>query len=388
MKLHIKPIIALAVIAATLPSCDTNAGLTADEAKSTTEQLIAQRHQNSLTQYGEEWDNRELKNGDYTMKFDYTVFGDEPADGRAMYISMHGGGGTTAEMNDGQWDNQKKLYTPAEGVYFVPRAPTDTWNLWHQEYMDKLIEKAIELAVIKENVNPNKVYVMGYSAGGDGTYQLAPRLADLWAAAAMSAGHPGDAQIENLRNLPFALYMGGQDTPYDRNMFAQTWSDRLDSLENTDPEAYIHDVRIYPQHGHWMQRDDTVSMQWMPQYLRNAIPNKVVWAQDDVIRDNFYYLEATEDGKKQNDEIIVDYTPDGTVNVINSNVESFIIGLNDNMMNLDNPVVVNVNGNEVFNGEVARTAKNIKAGVDAMRDAELIFPAKLLVQGDVVTVVE
>ena len=37
------------------------------------------------------------------------------------------------------------------------------------------------MAVIKENVNPNKVYLLGYSAGGDGVYQLAPRMANRWA---------------------------------------------------------------------------------------------------------------------------------------------------------------------------------------------------------------
>ena len=47
-----------------------------------------------------------------------------------------------------------------------------------------------QLAVINEDVNPNKVYLLGYSAGGDGVYQLAPRMADRWAAAAMMADSP------------------------------------------------------------------------------------------------------------------------------------------------------------------------------------------------------
>ena len=386
MKISITSIFAIALAAILLPACDANKGLSADEASAITKEQIQKRQQNSLAIYGGEWDSRELKNGDYSMKFDIKVFGDEPADGRAMYISMHGGGGTTQELNDKQWDNQKRLYTPAEGVYFVPRAPTNTWNLWHQEYMDGLIEKAIELAVIKENVNPNKVYVMGYSAGGDGTYQLAPRLADLWAAAAMSAGHPGDAQIQNLRNLPFALYMGGLDTPYDRNVHAQTWSDRLDSLATADVTGYIHDVKIFKQHGHWMQHDDTVSMQWMPQFKRNPIPTKVVWSQDDVARNNFYWLQATEDGKKQNSEITASYTNDGVINIANSSAKSFVIGLNDNMMNLDEPVKVILGGKEIFNGKVARSVENITADVNAMRDAELVFPAKLLVNEGVATV--
>ena len=53
------------------------------------------------------------------------------------------------------------------------------------------------------------LYVLGYSAGGDGVYQLAPRLADRWAAAGMMAGNPNDASPLNLRNLGFALHVGG-----------------------------------------------------------------------------------------------------------------------------------------------------------------------------------
>ena len=41
--------------------------------------------------------------------------------------------------------------------------------------------------------------VVGYSAGGDGVYQLAPRMADSWAAAAMMAGHPNGVSPLSLR---------------------------------------------------------------------------------------------------------------------------------------------------------------------------------------------
>lgn len=63
----------------------------------------------------------------------------------------------------------------------------------------------IENMVLFENVNPNRVYVIGYSAGGDGIYQIGPRMADRWAGAAMIAGHPNGAPADNLRNTAFTL---------------------------------------------------------------------------------------------------------------------------------------------------------------------------------------
>src|SRR5690606_6946618 len=113
-----------------------------------------------------------------------------------------------AAVNDGQWENQKHLYSLKEGIYVAPRAPTNTWDLWHQEHIDSMLRRLIENMVAIEDVNWNRVYLMGYSAGGDGVYQLAPRMSDTWAAAAMMAGHPNETSARGLRNVPFALQVG------------------------------------------------------------------------------------------------------------------------------------------------------------------------------------
>ncbi len=359
--------------------------LTKSQTESLTQKLLAERQAKSLKLYGKMWDEKVLKHGEYSMPFAYNVVGRKPRDGRALYIAMHGGGGTAPHVNDQQWENHKNLYTPKEGIYFVPRAPTNTWNMWHQDYMDPFIEMIIEMAVIKEGVNPNKVYIMGYSAGGDGTYQLAPRLADLWAAAAMSAGHPGDAQIENLYNLPFGLYMGSFDRPYRRNEIAVEWKAKLAQLAKENKGAYVHDVQIF-RTGHWMNLQDAVCMKWMPKFKRNAVPQKVVWIQDDVLRKSFYWLEAAPNAMAQNNKIVASYKGN-EVTIEEANVSDFIICLNDEMMNLDKPVTVRRGGKVIFKALVPRVASSIKACVDDMRDADLIFPAKLYVSGDEVRVV-
>ena len=121
-----------------------------------------------------EWENETLTLDGYQLKFKYKKFGVKPPEGWSLYISMHGGGGAPAEVNDQQWENQKKLYEPAEGIYMAPRAPTDSWDLWHQSHIDEFFARFIQLADAFEDINTNRVYITGYSAGGDGTYQLAP----------------------------------------------------------------------------------------------------------------------------------------------------------------------------------------------------------------------
>ena len=75
------------------------------------------------------------------------------------------GGGTTSAINDQQWEHQKKLYQFREGIYLTPRAPTNDWDLWHQSEIDVLFAALIEASVAIEDVNPDKIYIMGYSAG-------------------------------------------------------------------------------------------------------------------------------------------------------------------------------------------------------------------------------
>ena len=113
------------------------------------------------------YESKVIQIGSNTMPVWWAVYGDEPSDGRSLYISLHGGGGAPAEVNDQQWDNQKRLYKPAEGVYLCPRAITNTWDLHFRPESDAFYEAIIRMAVVYLNVNPDKVYLMGYSAGGD-----------------------------------------------------------------------------------------------------------------------------------------------------------------------------------------------------------------------------
>ena len=99
------------------------------------------------------------------MPFAYKVFGEKPKEGRSLFLSMHGGGGAPARVNDQQYENQKGLYKPEEGVYLAPRAPSNTWDLWHQSHIDAFFERLIEDMVVFEDVNRDRVYLMGYSAG-------------------------------------------------------------------------------------------------------------------------------------------------------------------------------------------------------------------------------
>jgi len=326
----------------------------------------------------DEFESRVLTTGDLQMPFWYAVYGDPPrGEGRALYISMHGGGGAPKAVNDQQWENQKRLYKPAEGVYLAPRAPTDTWNLWHQGHVDAFYDRLIADLIVFENVDPDKVYFMGYSAGGDGVYQLAPRMADRLAAAAMMAGHPNETKPDGLRNLPFTLHMGGEDGAYKRNEIARHWKVTLAELAAQDQGGYPHEVVIHEGKGHWMDREDAVAVPWMAEHRRNLRPERIVWLQDDVTHPRFYWLAVDEPKAR---ERIVAEREGNTVTILEGAERGLRIRVDDEMFDLDEPIVVKRGDDVVFEGKVPRTIEAIAKTLAERSDPKGVFVGEIVIE--------
>jgi dienelactone hydrolase len=342
--------------------------LSKEQAKEVAATLAGERLSKLREARKDELERKSITLGDKTLRWLEKTFGDAPATGRSLWISMHGGGGAPARVNDQQWQNQGQLYEPAEGIYLAPRAPTDTWNLWHEAHIDPLFQRLIEDYVALRGVNPDKVYLMGYSAGGDGVWQLAPRMADRFAAAAMMAGHPNEAQLDGLRNLPFALFMGGADAAYDRNKIAAERSTVLDQMEQDDPGGYVHMSRIYEGLPHWMNRKDAEALPWMANFTRTPWPRKIVWLQDDITHDRFYWLKIPDKAAAKAGQKIV-ATVDGQTITLTGDVPAKTeLRLSDVLLDLDQSVKVLVNGEETFNGKVSRTAEAIRRTLEERAD--------------------
>ncbi|MDA0768575.1 MAG: polyhydroxyalkanoate depolymerase [Verrucomicrobia bacterium] len=314
------------------------------------------------------------------MKVLERSFGDAPEGGHSLWISMHGGGGAPAEVNDGQWKNQIMLYEPAEGIYVAPRAPTDSWRLWHEGHMDDLIDRTIENYVIGRGVNPDRVYLMGYSAGGDGVYQLAPRMADRFAAASMMAGHPNGASPLGLRNLPFMIWMGANDGAYKRNKVAADWGKKLDVLEQEDAGGYVHETHLVEGKGHWMDREDRAAVPWMAKYVRQAWPKKVVWYQSGRTHERFYWLAVEEEAAKRGATVRGEVEGQ-KISLQAEGVGRMTLRLSDALVDLDGEVVVELNGAEVFRGKVPRTTGAIYGSLLERFDVGTVATGSLVIGG-------
>jgi poly(3-hydroxybutyrate) depolymerase len=352
--------------------------LTREQAEAAEKLLVADYQAVAREARRVEFEAKEITLGGLKMPFSYVVFGEKPASGRSLYISMHGGGGAPKEVNDSQWENQKKLYKLDEGVYVAPRAPTNTWDLWHQSHIDAMFDRLIEDFFLFEDVDPDRVYLMGYSAGGDGVYQLAPRMADRFAAASMMAGHPNETSPLGLRNLPFAIHMGEKDAAYNRNQTAQQWKEKLEELQQGDPEGYQHIVKLHEGKGHWMDRQDAEALTWMHSFTRDRFPKRIVWKQDDVAEDRFYWLAVDRAGLP--DRALVIAEVDGqAIQLEQCDPRQLTILLRDDWIDMSQEIVIQYRGAPIATHHVTRTIAAMDDSLRQRGDPKGVFWGKLQV---------
>ncbi len=250
--------------------------------------------------------------GDHAMRYHFGVVGQPGPAGYPLYIALHGGGSAPPYVNDNQWEHMRTYYKSSlkSGIYVAPRAISDTWDMHFQPASYHLYKKLIGQMVVLHGVDPDRVYLLGFSAGGDGVYQVAPRISDKLAAANMSAGHPNDVSLVNLLHVPMLLQVGEQDSAYNRNHVTVEYAAKLASLRAAHPTGYEHENFVHAGKGHnfydnddhqtpqpvladpqaWLRNGqrtiaarNTNAIAWLEQFSRDPRPTDVEWDLTTVV---------------------------------------------------------------------------------------------------------
>ena len=196
-----------------------------------------------------------LTHGGVSMRFLMEIRGEPGEGGYPLYLALHGGGGAPPEDNDEQWGIMYDYYRwdMKSGIYVAIRGITDTWDLHFRPESYPMYDRLIRAMIRLYGADPNRVYLLGFSAGGDGVYQIAPRMADRFAAAGMSSGHPNGVSLRNLANLPFSIQAGVHDYYTEdalRCVRAAEFEKTLNDYREALGGGYEHQVLIRVPDGH------------------------------------------------------------------------------------------------------------------------------------------
>lgn len=189
------------------------------------------------------------------MRFIVGEKGKPDGSGYPLYITLHGGGSTTEGENDTQWYGMYDYYRPCveDGIYVAYRGMEDVWNMRSLPEAYAIYDRIIEDMVLINNADPNRVYLLGFSAGGDGVYEITPRMADRFAAANMSLGHPNKVSLLNVANAPFQIQVGVTDyysSEAKRSIRGAEFQDILNGYHDTYGFGYEHRVLVHVPQGH------------------------------------------------------------------------------------------------------------------------------------------
>ena len=142
-----------------------------------------------------------------------------------LIIALHGLGGTEDSLFDGY---DKTLIPLAEKHGYIIAAPLGYrvdggygWGLGSppadpasrrsQQLSEDDVMQVLQRVRQQYKIDDNRIYLMGHSLGAIGTWKIAPKFPDVWAAIAPIAGTGSAATLDRIRHIPQFVVHGDDD---------------------------------------------------------------------------------------------------------------------------------------------------------------------------------
>ena len=327
-----------------------------------------------------------------------------------LVLGLHGGGVGAGHGSEaaGNWGVPKHLGMYPTGIRLIH----DTWNSVHGE---RFLLTLIEIAKAQYGIDPDRVYSMGFSMGGTGSWFMAGRHPDLLAGAIPAHGvlicegntvkirNPEDVPplapgfLPNARNLAVYFYTGWEDENCEPGTFLKGW-EVIQELKKNDPGGYelIRFKCIEGLAHSFPPGEPGKGIKWITQQRRNAFPEKLVWehfaptwppedAQDKVdryVKRWFYWLHCERPVDGMNIVATHTRTDEGSVFDLSVTIafpEDCTVYLNDRMIDVDKDVILKVDGKEVWRGRPEPDLATLLESLDARLDRTMVFDRKIKV---------
>ena len=315
-----------------------------------------------------------------------------------LVVGLHGGGkgAGSADEPRGTWQLKGCMGIYPQGLVLEG----DNWNTVQGE---KQILSLIEIAKAQYDIDPDRVYVMGFSMGGTGSWHMAGRYPDLFAGAAPCHGvimaspksqlaDPAEVRqlqyglLPNVRNLAMYYFTGTEDKNCMPGTYIFAW-ERIKELREDDPTGYGKlKFEVHPGIAHAFPPGEPAKcLAWLGEQKRETFPEKLVWSYalrpfpvrkefdrtDRIVKRWFYWIhhEKPTDrmeivARRKGNEFDVEFLGE---------TEGLWLMLNPEMIDVQQDVVVRLEGVEVFRGKPKPSLRTIVESLDAKLDKRMFF---------------
>lgn len=127
-----------------------------------------------------------------------------------LVVALHGSGGGRRDIEQKKWQGTIRQFLKPENEKFetlVLEPQSD--GEWDPESLERMLD-----TVLRKNpdVDLNRIYCVGYSMGGKGTWEWAMNYPDRFAAIIPKGFIPDLSKLEGMANLPIWAMVGDKDT--------------------------------------------------------------------------------------------------------------------------------------------------------------------------------
>ena len=309
----------------------------------------------------EDFDKRQVRFKTHLSPYTLKNVGKRPEGGWPLFIAMHGGGGVPKRINDSQWRHMQIYYRDQPSVtgyrYLALRAPNDTWNGFYADYVYPLIENLVRQFLVFGDVNPDKVFIMGYSHGGYGAFSIGPKIPYRFAAIHSSAAAPTDGQssAKTLRNTIFTFMIGEKDNAYGRLKRCQGFNAKILKLRGDRKDIYPVKMEYKAGYGHGGLPDRDKIKSMYPA-VRDPAPTELTWEMTDGVVKDFFWLSSPEAYRGR--ELNASCSNNKLV-ITSRDIKRFSVLLDERLVDFSKPVTIELNGKKVSGGKLRPSLKTL-----------------------------
>ncbi len=255
---------------------------------------------------------------------------------------------------------------------------------WHENQADNLP------AVLREvkrlyNVDDNRVSLTGISDGGTGAFFFAFKQPSEWASFLPYIGHPGVLRnpqgrdnnrlfFENLTAKPLYIVNGELDRLYP----AASLQSFVDVLEEARVEYVFRVIEGGGHNTRWLPEETPAIEQFKTEHPRNPFPEFLQWVADRDDRYNRNMWLRLDRMESPDFLAVLKAEREGNrFSVEATAVAEFSLLLNPDEIDFSQPVVVDVNGETVFEDMVEQSAEALLRWARETLDRQALVTAEL-----------
>ncbi|MHC4956224.1 MAG: hypothetical protein ACYTGZ_20465 [Planctomycetota bacterium] len=313
-----------------------------------------------------------------------------------LIIALHGGGKGAGDAG-GAASTFSPIASKLRCVCIAPEVLEKTERGWTTSGTEEFILELIEAAKKTWKIDPDRVYMVGHSMGGYGSWTVGAHHADLFAGLAPYAGAPTpitedgapygkvvglvDGVIPNLRNVALHVYQSLDDkqVPPEPNVFAN----KVVLDWQKDYGGYPYKYVEVENRGHGAPPGGHVKgVKWIYQYKRQNRPKRILWQPVFLKKRMFYWLWWSRPEQGVLVEAQIKKPNEIDLELGGADREGFRVFLDESLVDLEKEVVIREGGDEVFRGKVQRNLTSLLLCAGEKYDAKMLFPCHVDLKDD------